>query len=85
MCRFRILRHLVFENGTQFAIKKLGKLCTKLRIKKVFASVEHPKTNGQAESVNRVLLRGLKKRLEKERGNCSKEILRLLWSYHTTP
>jgi len=37
-------------------------------IKQVFASVEHPQTNGQVESANRVLLRGLKRRLEKAKG-----------------
>jgi len=60
-------------------------LCTKLGIKQIFTSVEHSQTNGQAESVNRVLLRGLKKRLEKAKGNGSEEIPRIMWSYHTTP
>jgi len=47
----------VSENRTQFASQELGKLCIKLRIKQVFASVEHPQTNGQVESANMVLLR----------------------------
>jgi hypothetical protein len=36
-----------------------------LRIKQYFASVEHRQSNGQAESANKVILNGLKKRLEK--------------------
>jgi len=40
--------------------------------------------NGQAESTNRVLLRGLKRRPEKAKENWSEEIPRILWSYHTT-
>jgi len=36
--------------------------------KQVFASVEHPQKNGQVEFANRVLLRGLKRRLEKANG-----------------
>jgi len=43
----------------------LGNLCTELDIKQVFASVEHPQTNGQVEFVNKVLLKVLKRRLEK--------------------
>jgi len=63
----------------------LGKLCTELGIKQVFASIEHPQTNGQVELENKVLLRRLKRRLEKAKGNWSEEIPRILWSYHTTP
>ena len=54
-------RRLVSDNGTQFASQQLGNLCAKVGIKQVFTSVEHPQTNGQVESTNRVLLRGLKK------------------------
>jgi len=41
VCCFGILKRLVSDNGTQFANQKLGKLCTELGIKQVFASVEH--------------------------------------------
>jgi len=51
----------------------------------VFASVEHPQTNGQVESANRVLLRDLNKRLEKEKGTWADEVPRIVWAYHTTP
>jgi len=65
---FGVLRLLVFDNQTQFTSQQLGKLCSEHGIKQVFASVEHPQTNGQAESANRGLLRGLKRRLEKANG-----------------
>jgi len=68
VCRFGIPRHLVSDNGTQFASEQLCKLCSELEIKQIFASVEHPQTNGQVESTNRVLLRGLNRRLEKAKG-----------------
>ena len=51
----------------------------------MFASVEHPQTNGQVESVNRVLLRGLKRRLEKAKGTWAENVPRIVWAYHTTP
>jgi len=56
-----------------------------LGIKQIFASVEHPQTNGQVQSANRVLLRGLKRKLEKAKGIWSEEVPRILWAYHTTP
>ena len=51
----------------------------------MFASVEHPYTNGQVESANRALLRGLKRRLEKAKGAWAEEVPRIVWAYHTTP
>jgi len=68
VCRFGVPKHLVSNNGTQFASQQLGKLCSEDGIKQVFASVEHPQTNGQVESFNRILLRGLKRRLKKAKG-----------------
>ena len=85
VCRFGVPKRLVSANGTQFGSQQLGKLCTKLGIKQVFASVEHPQTNGQVKSANRVLLRGLKKRLEKAKGTWAEEVPRIVWAYHTTP
>jgi len=60
-------------------------LCTELGIKQVFESVEHPQINGQVESANRVLLRGLKRRLDKAKGTWAEEVPRIVWAYHTTP
>ena len=85
VCRFGIPKCLVSDNDTQFANQQLGKLCTKLGIKQVFASVEHPQTNEQVESANRVLLRCLKRRLEKAKGTWAEEVPRIMWAYHTTP
>jgi len=65
VCSFGIPKRLVLGNGTHFASQQLGKLCTELGVKQVLASVKHPQTNGHVESANRVLLRGLKRRLDK--------------------
>ena len=78
-------KRLVSDNGTQFASHLLKKLCEGVGIQQVFASVEHPQTNGQVESANRVLLRGLKRRLEKAKGSWAEEVPRIVWAYHTTP
>ena len=84
VCRFKIPKRLVSDNGTQFASQQLGKLCTELGVKHVFASVEHPQTNRQVESANRVLLRGPKIRLDKAKGTWAEEVPRIVWAYHTT-
>ena len=47
--------------------------------------MEHPQKNGQVESANKVLLRELKRRLEKAKGTWAEEVLRIVWAYHTTP
>ena len=85
VCRFGVPRRLISDNGTQFASQQLRNLCAEVGIKQVFASVEHPQTNGQVELANRVLLRGLKRRLEKVKGAWAEEVPRIVWAYHTTP
>ena len=85
VCRFGIPKRLVSDNGTPFASQQLGKLCTELGVKQEFASIKHPQTNGQVESANRVLLRGLKRRLDKAKGTWAEEVHRIVWAYHTTP
>ena len=85
VCRFSAPRRLISDNGTEFPSQQLRNLCAEVGIKQVFASVEHPQTNGQVESANRVLLKGLKRRLEKAKGAWAEEVPRIVWAYHTTP
>ena len=84
VCRFGVPKRLVSDNGTQFTSHQLRNLCKEVGIQQVFASVEHPQTNGQVESANRVLLRGLKRRLEKAKGMWAEEVPRIVWAYHIT-
>jgi len=62
----------------------LGKLCAEVGINQVFASVEHPQTNRQVDSTNRILLRGLKRRLVKAKETWAEEAPKIVWAYHTT-
>ncbi|PNX63019.1 gag-pol polyprotein, partial [Trifolium pratense] len=50
-----------------------------------FTSVEHPQTNGQAEAANRVILRGLRRRLDQNKKKWVEELESVLWAYRTTP
>jgi len=48
----------------------------------MFALVEHPQTNRQVESANRVLFRGLKRRLDKAKRTWAKEVPKIVWASH---
>ncbi|XP_072062216.1 uncharacterized protein [Arachis hypogaea] len=56
-----------------------------MKIKHQFTSVEHSQANGQAEAANKVILVGLKKRLQEAKGAWAEELPQVLWAYGTTP
>ncbi|RDY02419.1 Tf2-9, partial [Mucuna pruriens] len=85
ICRFGLPAEIVSDNGTQFASSTTAKFCQELHIRQSFTSVEHPQANGQAEAANKVILRGLRRRLEEAKGRWVEELPQVLWSYHTTP
>ncbi|XP_057755284.1 uncharacterized protein LOC130974412 [Arachis stenosperma] len=82
--RFGIPEVVISDNGTQFADKKFTEFLNGLGIRQKFSSVEHPRTNGQVESANKVILSGLKKRLDNKKGAWADELASVLWSYRTT-
>ncbi|RDY13326.1 Gypsy retrotransposon integrase-like protein 1, partial [Mucuna pruriens] len=84
ICRFGLPAEIVSDNGTQFTSRMTVEFCEGLKIKQLFTSVEHPQANGQAEAANRIILRGLRKRLEEAKGRWAEELPQVLWSYHTT-
>lgn len=63
---------------TQFKNKKIFKFYEKLGVRQSFSSVAHPQTNGQAEASNKVILEGLKRRLEDAKGGWVKELSSML-------
>nr|XP_025678207.1 uncharacterized protein LOC112778053 [Arachis hypogaea] len=82
--RFGIPEVIISDNGTQFTDKKFMEFLAGLGIKQKFSSVEHPQTNGQVKSANKVILLGLKKRLDNKKGAWADELASVLWSYRTT-
>ncbi|XP_020978259.1 uncharacterized protein LOC110271602 [Arachis ipaensis] len=82
--RFRIPEFVVSDNGTQFTDKKFKEFRSGLGIKQNFSSVEHPQSNGQVEAANKVILKGLKKRLEGKKGSWADKLGSVLWSYRTS-
>ena len=45
----------------------------------------YPQGNGQFETVNKVIVNGLKKRLDDAKGRWVEELPHVLWTYRTTP
>ncbi|XP_072076598.1 uncharacterized protein [Arachis hypogaea] len=65
-------------------IARLKVKCDSLLVVQQFSSVEHPQTNGLAEAANKIILQGLKKKLDDSKGEWAKLIPEVLWSYNTT-
>nr|KYP46598.1 Pol polyprotein [Cajanus cajan] len=59
--RFGIPHSLITDNGRQFIAQSFESFLQELNIKHLPTSVEHPQTNGQAETTNKVILWELKK------------------------
>jgi transposase InsO family protein len=86
---FGVPHSVITDNGTNFTSKEFKNYCESLGIKLKFASVAHPKTNGQVEKANGLICNGIKKRLlaplEKAKHDWVDELPSVLWSLQTTP
>ncbi|KAL0433171.1 UNVERIFIED_CONTAM: hypothetical protein Slati_2651400 [Sesamum latifolium] len=69
----------------KFQGRRIQDWCAGLHIKQRFTSVSHLQANGQVEVTNRILVQGIKKRLDRARGTWVEEQTSILWSYRTTP
>jgi hypothetical protein len=87
--RFGVPHSIITDNGTNFTSKEFKSYCKGLGIKLKFASVAHPKINGQVEKANGLVCNGIKKRLlaplEKAKHVWVDELPSVLWSLRTTP
>ena len=76
---------LISDNGLQFDSKMFRKYCGELGITNMYSTLAYPQGNGQAEAVNKVIVSGLKKRLDDTKGKQVEELPHVLWTYRTTP
>ncbi|GKU88301.1 hypothetical protein SLEP1_g2584 [Rubroshorea leprosula] len=85
LCRFGIPKRIIANNGPQFRAATLRSFCNDYGIELALTSVYTPQSNGQAESANKIVLRGLKTRVLVARSNWVDELNKVLWSCRTTP
>ena len=83
--RFAVPHALISDNGLQFDRKMFKKYCGELGITNRYSTLAYPQGNGQAEAVNKVIVSGLKKRLDDAKGKWVEELPHVLWMYRTTP
>jgi transposase InsO family protein len=86
--RFRVPNYIIMDNGTQFTGKSFLEFYDDHHIRVLWSAVAHPKTNGQVERANDMVLQGLKPRifnkLNKHGKKWAAELPSVLWSLRTT-
>jgi hypothetical protein len=87
--RFGVPHCIIIDNRINFTSKEFKSYCESMGIKLKFASVAHPKMNGQVEKANGLICNGIKKRLlaplEKAKHVWVDKLPSMLWSLRTTP
>jgi len=82
--RFGVPKSLISNNGLQFDSRAFRKFCNDLGIKNRYSILAYPQSNGQAKASNKVIVNGLKKRLEGTKGRWAEELPNVLSAHHTT-
>ena len=83
--RFGIPHTLILNNGLQFDSKAFKRYYCDLGINNRYSTPAYTQGNGQAEAVKKVIVSGLKKRLDDAKGKWVEELPHVLWTYQTTP
>ena len=83
--RFGILCTLILDNDFQFNNKAFRRYCCDLGITNRYFTLAYPQGNGQAKAVNKIIVNGLKKRLDDAKGKWAEELSHVPWIYRTTP
>ena len=83
--RFEVPWTLISDNELQFDSKAFRRYCCELGIANRYSTPAYPQGNRQAEASNKVIVNGLKKRLDDAKGRWVEELSHVLWTYRTTP
>jgi transposase InsO family protein len=88
-CRYGVPNSIITDNGTNFTSGEFQEFAKELGIKIKYASVAHPKSNGQVKKANGPVCASQKKRLlrplKRAAGAWVEELPSVLWSLRTTP
>ncbi|CAN1224940.1 Transposon Tf2-9 polyprotein [Linum perenne] len=82
--RFSLPLGFVCDHGTQFDCTAFLDFCQEFKIMVRLASVAYPQANGQTEAINKLILRGLKKRVDDAKGKWVDELPNILWAHRTS-
>ena len=76
--RFGVPHTLISDNGLQFDSKSFNRYCCNLGITNRYSTPTYFQGNGQAEIVNKVIVNGLKKKLDDAKGKWVEELSHVL-------
>ncbi|XP_048613129.1 uncharacterized protein LOC111208165 [Brassica napus] len=68
ICRHRLSYEIITDNGSQFISHHFKGFCDRWQIRLNMSTPRNPQRNGQAESTNKTIIDGLKKRLDLKKG-----------------
>ena len=83
--RFGVPHMLISNNGLQFDSKMFRRYCSELGITNRYSTPAYPQGNEQSKAVNKVIVNGLKKRLDDAKGKWVEKLPHVLLTYRTTP
>ena len=83
--RYGLPYEIFTDNGSQFMSGNFKKFCSKWNIRLSPFTPRYPQGNGQAESSNKLMIDGIKKRLDLKKGHWADELDGVLGSHRTTP
>jgi transposase InsO family protein len=87
--RFGIPNSIITDLGSNFTSSEFFDFCEQWSIQIKYASVAHPRANGQVERANRMILEALMKKVfdknEKFAGKWIRELPYVVWSLRTQP
>ena len=81
--QFRVPLVLISDNGLQFDNKIFRRYCGELGITNRYSTHAYLQWNEEAKAVNKVIVSGLKKRLNDAKGKWVEELPHVLWTYRT--
>ena len=85
ICRFRVPRTLIVDNGKQFDSDKFKEFYKNIGTSLAFASVYHLESNGAVKRANRVVFSAISKTLfSLRKGKWVEELPKVVWSHNTT-
>lgn len=79
--QYGISNKIIAHNGSQFNYKDFRSFCQSYGIQLQFVFVHHLKANYQVKSINKVLLEGIKLRLEEKKGRWVDKLNNIFQSY----